>query len=103
MKQPAANNNERIATNNRGYEINNTKPTKNNRKRNIIWFNPPFCRLTNINIGKEFIRLVKKHFPHKNTLHKILNKNTLKISYSCTSNIQKIIQNHNKKIIKKSD
>ena len=29
------------------------KRTKN-RKRKIIWFNPPFCKLVNINIGKYF-------------------------------------------------
>ena len=25
-----------------------------NRKRKIIWFNPSFCKLANINIGKYF-------------------------------------------------
>ena len=25
-----------------------------NRKRKIIWFNPPFCKLANMNIGKYF-------------------------------------------------
>ena len=25
-----------------------------NRKRKIIWFNPPFCKLANIDVGKYF-------------------------------------------------
>ena len=34
---------------------------------------------------------------------KIINKNNVKISYSCTNNISKIIDNHNKKLINKLD
>ena len=73
---------------------------RKNRKRKIIWFNPPFCRLTNINIGKYFFKLVDKHFKHGNKLHKIFNRKTLKISYSCTKNIFQIINSHNKNIPK---
>ena len=29
----------------------------------------------------------------------MINKNNVKISYSCTNNISKIINNHNKKLI----
>ena len=29
-----------------------------NRKRKIIWFNPTFCKLTNINVGKYFLKLI---------------------------------------------
>ena len=61
---------------------------------------PPFCRLTNINIGKYILKLVDKHFKHGNKLHKIFNRKTLKISYSCTKNIFQIINSHNKNISK---
>ena len=71
---------------------------RKNRKRRIIWFNPPFCRLTNINIGKYFLKLVDKYFKHGNKLHKIFNRKTLKISYSCTKTIFQIINSHNKNI-----
>ena len=37
--------------NNKGI---NKENRRKNRKRKIIWFNPPLCRLTNINIGKYF-------------------------------------------------
>ena len=78
-------------------------PKKNNknRKRNIIWFNPPFSKNVTTNIGKQFLGLIKKHFPPQNKLHKIFNKNTIKLSYSCTKNMNKIITSHNKKILSK--
>ena len=41
--------------NDNNKEINKENRRKN-RKRKIIWFNPPFCRLTNINIGKYFLK-----------------------------------------------
>ena len=39
------------------------------------------------NVGKIFLRLLKRHFPKENPLHKIFNKNTLKVSYSCMGNV----------------
>ena len=33
------------------------------RKRNIIWFNPPYSMNVQTNIGREFLNLVGKHFP----------------------------------------
>ena len=78
----------------------NKENRRKNRKRKIIWFNPPFCRLTNINIGKYFLKLVDKHFKHGNKLHKIFKRKTLKISYSRTKNIFQIINSHYKNITK---
>lgn len=71
---------------------------KQNRKRKIIWFNPPFSKNVSTNIGKTFLNLVDKHFPPQNKLHKIFNRNTLKLSYSCSKNMGRIIKSHNKKI-----
>ena len=72
-----------------------------NRKRKIMWFNPTFCRLASINVGKYiFFKLIDKHFKHDDILHKIFNRKTLKIRYSCTKNIFQIINNHDKEIIK---
>ena len=50
------------------------------------------------NVGRTFLNLVKKHFPNGHRLHKIFNKNTLKVSYSCMENIDSIIKSHNSKI-----
>jgi len=79
------------------YNPEKTAP-KQNRKRKIIWFNPPFSKNVSTNIGKKFLNLISKHFPPQNKLHKIFNRNTLKLSYSCTKNMGRIIKSHNKKI-----
>ena len=50
-------------------------------------------------IGKIFLNLIKKHFPPHHKFHKLFNKNTVKISYSCTRNIKSIINSHNAKIL----
>ena len=42
------------------------------------------------------------HFPAGHKLHKIFNRNTVKVSYSCMNNIRSIITNHNTHIIRKS-
>ena len=81
-------------------------PTKNNgtnstrrRRRKIIWFNPPYSASLKTNIGREFLKLIDKNFTVNNPLHKILNRKTIKLSYSCTSNMKNIIKGHNQKII----
>ena len=45
------------------------------------------------------MRLIDTHFKQDNILHKIFNRKTLKISYSCTKNISQIINSHNNEII----
>jgi len=76
------------------------KPPK--RKRNITWFNPPFSDNVDTNIGRKFFLLLDNCFPASNALSKILNRNTVKLSYSCMPNIQQSIANHNKSILSKS-
>ena len=82
------------------YDADNAQNQTNaNRKRKIIWYNPPFSQNVKTNIGKKFLKLVSKHFPRSHTLHKIFNKNTVKISYSSMRNMASIISSHNKKVI----
>ena len=69
------------------------------KKRNIIWFNPPYSKNVKTNIGKTFLQLLSKHFPKDHQMHKIFNKNTVKDSYSCMSNISSILSTHNKNIL----
>ena len=70
-----------------------------NRKRKIIWFNPPYHKNLTTNIGKFFFHLIQKHFPIKHKFNKIFNKNNIKLSYSCMPNMNTIINSHNNKII----
>ena len=79
-------------------QADNTRQRKQ-RNRKIIWFNPPYCASLTTNLGKEFLKLIDKNFPVSSHLHKIINRKTVKLSYSCTSNMKQIIQAHNKKIL----
>jgi hypothetical protein len=71
-----------------------------NRKRNIIWFNPPYSRAVMTNVRKTFLQLMDKHFPPGNPLHQIFNRNKVKMSYRCTPNLARKISSHNAKILK---
>ena len=75
---------------------------RKDRPRNITWFNPPYSQNVKTKVGKCFLALIDKHFPKSNPLHKILNRNTLKLSYSCMNNVKAIISNHNKAVISRS-
>ena len=63
--------------------------TKRKRQRNILWFNPPYSKTVKTKIGKIFLQLIKKHLPKEHKFHKIFNRNTMKLSYSCMLNIKK--------------
>ena len=79
-----------------------TTAKRRTRQRNILWYNPPFSKNVNTNIGHESVTPVDKHFPKDHKLRKIFNRNTIKISYSCMNNTKQIINNHNKHILKLS-
>ena len=68
---------------------------KRKRSQNITWFNPPYDSNVTTNIARKFLYLVDKCFPIGHPLRKICNRNTLKVSYSCMPNVQRIIQTSN--------
>ena len=47
-----------------------------------------------------FFKLMEKHFPENHVLRPIINKNCVKLSYSCLPNVSRIISSHNKKVLK---
>ena len=73
---------------------------KKKRKRNIIWYNPPYSVNVKMNIGKLFFRLSQKHFPKTHKFYKTFNKNCVKLSYSSMCNIASIISSHNKSVLR---
>ncbi len=79
-----------------------SQKTRRNRHRNIIWFNPPFSKNVKTNIARNFLCLIDKHFPPNHKLHKIFNRNTVKVSYSCMNNVKSIISKHNTRITGRS-
>ena len=78
---------------------NNTKK----RKRKIIWFNPPFSLNVSTNIGKKFFSLLGKHFPKTHQLHKLFNRNNVKVSYSSLPTFKSVINGHNKNILNEQE
>ena len=87
---------------NEPFSFMNEAPANNinkTRKRNIIWFHPPYSQSVKSNVGKIFLKLVRSHFPKTHRFHKIFNKNNVKVSYSCMNNMTQIIKSHNSKIL----
>ena len=75
---------------------------RNQRKRNIIWYNPPFEMQVKTKVARIFLTLVKKHFPPNHKLYKVINKDNVKVSYSCMPNVGAYISSHNIALMNKS-
>ena len=75
------------------YDPNNNCSDRKskNRSRKITWFNPPYSRNVRTNVGAKFLKIINRNFPANHPLHKIINKNTIKVSYRCMPNLK----NHN--------
>ena len=88
-----------------GYNVKlnyntSTSNNKTSRKRKILWFNPPFSKNVRTNVGGIFLSLIKKHFPSHSKLHKLFNKNNVKVSCSCMPNMEKVISGHNSTLLR---
>ena len=85
------------------YTTNNNR-NKKNRLRNIIRFNPPFNKAVSINVAKNFLRLINKHFPRSHRLHKNFqqkhNEDQLQLYAKCVDNVQKgiIVRLHSHRV-----
>ena len=93
------------ALHNSGYtttlRFNKPPPKNRTRTRKVIYYNPPYNAATSTNIGKQFLALLDKHFPPHSKYHKLFNRNTVKISYSCSPSMSAIISSHNKSLLSK--
>ena len=47
------------------------------------------------NIGKKIFSLLNKHFPKAHKLHKLFDRNNVKVSYSSLPNFKSVINGHN--------
>ena len=74
-------------------------PSKKVRQRKIIWFNPLYSVNVKTNIGEMFLKLFDKHFLKTSKLHKIFNRNNVKVSCSCLPNFANMIKSHNNRIL----
>ena len=75
-----------------------TPPTKK-RHRNTIWYNPSYGKNVQTNIGRTFLSILDKEFPKGHPLHKIFNRNKVKVCYSCMTNLKQNIDSHNKSLL----
>jgi len=71
---------------------------KRDRSRKITWFNPPYSQNVSTNVGEKFLNLIDRHFPKGSRLHKVFNRGTVKVSYSCMPNVASIINEHNTRV-----
>ena len=82
------------------YKPQAHKPKQKRKpKMDVLWFNPPYNLNVKTNVGKEFFKLVDQCFPRGNPLQKIANRQTIKISYSTTPNMNKMIAGANSKVL----
>ena len=65
--------NEELKYNNKDSKGKTRNKEKRDRRRKIIWFNPPFSLNVKTNIGKLFFKMLKKNFPKSNPFSKIFN------------------------------
>ena len=57
----------------REEEDKHGKVEKKRRKRKISWFSPPYSNNVKSAVEKQFLRLVRRHFPKGCKLYKIFN------------------------------
>ena len=53
--------------------------------------------------GRSFLKILDEEFTKGHALHKIFNRNTVKISYSCMPNLKQKIDGHNKSTLRKTN
>lgn len=73
---------------------------KKTRRRKITYFNPTYSQNVQTNVGEKFLKALDKCFPKNHPLAKILNRNTVKLSYRCMPNIKRQISMHNSRVQK---
>ena len=74
------------------FDASKKQPKKKQRKRNITYYNPPFNSASDVNLGKEFLKLVDKHFPKNNKRKDVLTAETSKLARSFQAIILKSFQ-----------
>ena len=74
--------------------------TRRTRSRNVTWFNPPFSQSISTNIGQKFLKILDSCFPVGHELRQVINRNTVKISYSTMPNMGQQLKQHNAKVLK---
>ena len=77
--------------------------SKQTRQRKRTFFNPPFSLNVQSNVGEQFFKALDECFPSNHPLRKIINRNTVKLSYRCMPNVKNKISTHNSKLLRVED
>ena len=70
------------------------------QNKTVVWYNSPLSKAVSTNFEAQFLKLLDQHFPKGSTLGKCINRNIVKVSYSCLPNMEHIIYSHNKRILR---
>ena len=73
------------------------------RRRKVIWFNPPYNQNVSTDVARQFLKLISKHFPKHHKYSKLFNRNNAKCSYSCMPSMGAIINSHNVKVLREPE
>ena len=76
-----------------------TSRPRRRRRREVIWFNPPFCMSVETKIGQKFLAILDSSFPVGHELHRVFNRHTVQLSYRTMPSLAKIISGHNTKVV----
>ena len=74
-------------------------PRRRQRKRKVVWFNPPFCMSLKTKVGQRFLNILDSCFPIDHPLHRVFNRHTVQLSYRTMPSLAKIISGHNAKVV----
>ena len=74
-------------------------PKKKSRRREVTWFNPPYCMSLETKIGRRFLEILDTCFPVGHELHRVLNRHTVQLSYRTMPSLGRLIAGHNAKVV----
>ena len=79
------------------------QPAKRRRRRDIIYWNPPYSMNVKTNIGARFLNLIDQCFPRGSLMGKVFNRSNLKLSYRTCPNMKQVLAKHNKMVLAASE
>ena len=71
------------------------------RKKETLWYNPPANLEVRTNVAGKFLEILERSFPKGHKYSAILNRHTVKVSYSTTPNLGMMVAGMNKRKLKK--
>ena len=80
--------------------INRTSKRTKRRNRHCIWFCPPYNKQVESKIGQEFFKILDECFKDSH-LKQVFNRNTVKLGYRTTKNLEQLITHNNKRLIRR--